>query len=86
MKKRIVIAILCAAISAGITGCGKPAISTNTTQTNATSKNNTKSKSAQSDAEKQSRDIFAMDTYMTVTAYGEHASDAVDKAESEIKR
>ena len=27
-----------------------------------------------------------MDTYMTVTAYGEHASEAVDKAETEIKR
>ena len=42
--------------------------------------------SEKSSEEKQSRDIFAMDTYMTVTAYGEHASEAVDKAETEIKR
>lgn len=32
------------------------------------------------------RDIFAMDTYMSVTAYGENAETAVDDAEQEIKR
>lgn len=81
MKKRIVIAILCAAISAGTVGCGKDTASTGTTQTEETKKDSTENKTAkttQSDEEKQSRDIFAMDTYMTVTAYGEHASDAVD--------
>ena len=30
--------------------------------------------------EEASRDLFAMDTYMTLTAYGEHAQEAVDKA------
>ena len=43
-------------------------------------------KSQNEEDESESRDIFAMDTYMTVTAYGEHASEAVDKAETEIKR
>lgn len=33
-----------------------------------------------------SRDIFAMDTYMTVTAYGSTAEQAVDEAVSEIQR
>ena len=33
-----------------------------------------------------SRDLFAMDTYMTVTAYGENAQKAVDEAEAEIER
>lgn len=33
-----------------------------------------------------SRDIFAMDTYMTITAYGENAQKAVDEAEAEIER
>lgn len=33
-----------------------------------------------------SRDIFAMDTYMTVTCYGENAAEACDAAEAEIKR
>lgn len=32
------------------------------------------------------RDIYAMDTVMTVTAYGSHAKEAVDAAETEIKR
>ncbi len=33
-----------------------------------------------------SRDIFAMDTYMTVTAYGQRAKEAVDLAAAEIER
>jgi thiamine biosynthesis lipoprotein len=32
------------------------------------------------------RDLFAMDTYMTLTAYGEEAKEALDEAEEEIKR
>lgn len=32
----------------------------------------------------EQRSIFAMDTYMTLTAYGEHASEALDAAEEEI--
>lgn len=35
---------------------------------------------------KASKDIFAMDTYMTVTAYGKNAENAVDKAVDEINR
>ena len=33
-----------------------------------------------------SRDLFAMDTYMTVTAYGNGATEAVDQAADEISR
>ena len=32
-----------------------------------------------------SRDLFAMDTYMTLTAYGEHAQEAVDKAAERVE-
>lgn len=35
---------------------------------------------------KASKDIFAMDTYMTVTAYGKNAENAVDEAVDEINR
>ena len=35
---------------------------------------------------KASKDIFAMDTYMTVTAYGKNAENAVDKAVDDINR
>ena len=37
-------------------------------------------------AAEASQDIFAMDTYMTVTAYGSGAEEAVDKASQEIER
>ena len=44
---------------------------------------------ASSDDESQdaevSRDLFAMDTYMTLTAYGEHAQEAVDKAAERVE-
>ena len=33
-----------------------------------------------------SRDLFAMDTFMTLTVYGEDAQDALDAAEAEISR
>lgn len=87
MKKKIVIAILCAAVSMGTIGCGNSTASAKTTQTQTDKKEDSKSENSEkSSEEKQSRDIFAMDTYMTVTAYGEHASEAVEKAETEIKR
>ena len=87
MKRKIVIAILCAAVSMGTVGCGNSTASAKTTQTQTDKKEDFKSENSEkSSEEKQSRDIFAMDTYMTVTAYGEHASEAVEKAETEIKR
>lgn len=36
--------------------------------------------------ESVSQDVFAMDTYMTVTAFGSHAEEAVDQAVAEINR
>ena len=36
--------------------------------------------------ESQSRDVFAMDTYMTLTAYGNNADEALNEAEAEIER
>ena len=44
------------------------------------------SESADAEETSASRDIFAMDTYMTVTAYGEQADTAVDAAVEEINR
>ncbi len=37
-------------------------------------------------AEPVSRDFFAMDTYMTVTAYGDKAAEATEAAEAEVNR
>lgn len=39
----------------------------------------------QTDTLSVSRDLFAMDTYMTLTAYGEYAEEAIDAAEAEIR-
>ncbi|MCR4842310.1 MAG: FAD:protein FMN transferase [Eubacterium sp.] len=38
------------------------------------------------DDEEFSQQVFAMDTYMTVTAYGPHGEEAVDQATAEIER
>ena len=39
----------------------------------------------QKDDPSVTRDLFAMDTYMTLTAYGEQAEEAIDAAEAEIR-
>lgn len=44
------------------------------------------SKNGSGDEELFSKDIFAMDTYMTVSAYGEHGEEAVAAAVAEIQR
>mgnify|MGYP004595557641 FL=1 len=44
------------------------------------------SENGDSSQEEASRDIFAMDTYMSVTAFGKNADAAVDAAQAEIER
>lgn len=60
-------------------GCQKA--TTETPTTNVSKEQVTKSEEASA-----TRDIFAMDTYMSITAYGEKCEEAVDAAEAEIKR
>ena len=75
---------LCVSVFAG--GCGQSGQNTTKSKNSegtASSKESTERTSQDNEA---SKDIFAMDTYMTVTAYGEKAQDAVDAAEAEIKR
>lgn len=74
---------VCLCASALLVGCGQK------TDSKTADKSETLSESAQNqseDIQEASRDVFAMDTYMTVTAYGEKAQDAVDAAEAEIER
>lgn len=40
----------------------------------------------ETDQQPVSRDVFAMDTYMTVTVYGDEAEEALDQAVAEIER
>ncbi len=60
-------------------GCQK--VSTETSTVNVSEEQVTKKEEASA-----ARDIFAMDTYMSITAYGEKCEEAVDAAEAEIKR
>jgi len=70
--KRTAVAAMCVILAAGMTACGKKADSA---QSESVSEN-----------DKYSSDIFAMDTYMSLTAYGAKAEDAVTEAIHEIQR
>ena len=83
-KNKIIVVCLCASVFAG--GCsqgGQNTTKSKNSEGTASSKESTERTSQDNEA---SKDIFAMDTYMTVTAYGEKAQDAVDAAEAEIER
>ena len=70
--KRTAVAAMCVILAAGMTACGKK---TDSAQSESVSEN-----------DKYSSDIFAMDTYMSLTAYGAKAEDAVTVAIHEIQR
>lgn len=72
---------VCICASVLLAGCGKGTESNKIKdQTSESTENQT------AGTQEASRDIFAMDTYMTVTACGENAEQAVDDAETEIER
>lgn len=86
MKLKNILITVCLSASVFVSGCNQK--SQDTTQSKksestVTSEASTEQSSSDTEA---SKDIFAMDTYMTVTAYGEKAQDAVDAAEAEIER
>ena len=70
--KKTAVAAMCVILAAGMTACGKK---TDSAQSESVSEN-----------DKYSSDIFAMDTYMSLTAYGAKAEDAVTVAIHEIQR
>lgn len=74
LKKLICIGMLGVFCAVSTVGCGKKQ-ETKTTQT--ASEENTKEASAQ---------VFAMDTYMSLKAYGKNAQKAVNDAKAEIER
>ena len=83
-RNKIIAVCLCASVFAvGCSQSGQDTAKNKKAGTTADSKENTEQNSSDTEA---SKDIFAMDTYMTVTAYGENAQDAVDAAEAEIER
>ena len=83
-KNKIIVVCLCVSVFAG--GCGQGGQNTTKSKNSegtASSKESTEQTSQDNEA---SKDIFAMDTYLTVTAYGEYGEEAVDAAEEEILR
>ena len=67
---KIIILLICAIL---LCGCGNG----NMVKSQKTTQNN---------EQKYTSELFAMDTYMTVTAYGKGATEAVDQAADEISR
>lgn len=100
MNLKKAIAGVCLGVLLLTGGCGQNQSNTqqkqdtteqNTTQAQEAAVAQTEASSENGDADGQSqaeasRDIFAMDTYMSVTAFGENADEAVDTAQAEIER
>ena len=74
--KQIMKLVLFTLVCLTLTSCN----SKTTDTTDDTSENQTAN-----NEEPQSRDVFAMDTYMTLTAYGNNADEALNEAEAEMK-
>lgn len=81
MKNKIAAAILLT-VALAVTGCGSGGSDATENTTASQEGINSDLKSAK----ESSQEVFAMDTYMTVTAYGKNAKKAVDASIEEIKR
>ena len=88
MKKIIVYIVVSAAVISMCLGAAGCSTSTNVLAAQQSSENADSTEKDEESGEvlSASRDIFAMDTYMTVEAYGDHCQEAVDQAEEEILR
>ncbi len=85
MKRKIVMACVCLGASLLMGGCNNTKQDT-TAETKSTQTEEQMESEGDASDEEASKDIFAMDTYMTVTAYGDQAQEAVDEAGAEIER
>lgn len=81
IKKLVLFALVCLMM----TSCNLKTTDT-AGDTSVKDKNTNSENPISDDSNPKSRDIFAMDTYMTLTAYGANAQTALDEAESEIER
>ena len=96
LKKALLVCLIPAFV---ISGCGKTTTdeAENTMKQETTAEESaqdeqetesTESETSGEDADEEaevSKELFAMDTYMTLTAYGEHAQEAVDKAAERVE-
>lgn len=79
ITKKYIIPLLTISILT-LTGCGNFIGSKENDTASSTQQNNQKKNTAS-----YTKEVYAMDTYMTVTAYGENAQTAVEQAESKIE-
>lgn len=90
--KRVIALLLAASLSCGaLCGCADKGKQLNSATENSTEKQtsaleNSTQQAGNAEIQSASRDLFAMDTYMTLTAYGERAEEALEAAAEEINR
>ena len=80
MKKKIVFLLIAAMCALSIGGCSGKTASDSGTSVSSVQEGDSQ------EEEKANKEVFAMDTYMTLTAYGANAQAAVDAASAEITR
>lgn len=98
-KKMIEAGMACMAISLLLSGCGKLGSSKSKEESTGAAKAKAQTEADASVTESKTqlsrttegdqvatKELFAMDTYMTLTAYGDQAEEAVNRAAEEIKR
>ena len=86
MKLKNILITVCLSASVFVSGCTQKSQDTTKSKKSESTVTSEASTGQSSSDTEASKDIFAMDTYMTVTAYGEKAQEAVDAAEAEIER
>ncbi len=86
MKRRIFITgmMICVFLSFALSGCGAGDAAADAGS--AAQEESASADAETSEDESYSQDFFAMDTYMTLTAYGENAQAAVEAGIAEIER
>lgn len=88
MRKRILMALLCGAlVCLPLAGCNTGNNTTSdSAQSEASASTETKTTNNKNSDQEYTDEVFAMDTYMTLTAYGENAQEAVEAGIAEIQR
>lgn len=88
MRKRILMALLCGAlVCLPLAGCNTGNNNTSdSAQSETSASEETKTPNNKNSDQEYTDEVFAMDTYMTLTAYGENAQEAVEAGIAEIQR
>lgn len=87
-KRKLLIALLCGAmVCLPLAGCNnKSSVSGTDSSVQSETTEETGNQNKSNSSQEYTSDVFAMDTYMTLTAYGENAQEAVEAGIAEIQR